>query len=118
MTRTGRMPPCSRPTRGPKSTSQTSPSLGARVFGTDLLLFRRRIVGRLVLEAIHGAARKESDLALVVCPGRRIRPQPGEVLMNTLPELCFLVLGDRILDHLADRPALFARQRSQRGGEL
>src|SRR5829696_3828029 len=92
MTRAGRMPPCSRPTRGSKSTSQTSPSLGARVLGTNLLLFRRRVVRRLVLEAIHGAARKESDLVLVVCPGRMIRPQPGEVLADTLPELRFLVL--------------------------
>src|SRR5215211_6022835 len=118
ITSAGRMPFCSRPSCGSKLTFQISPALGSGGAAKDLLHFLRAVVRLFVLESVHRRAFEHPDLILVALPGNRIGLQALERSFDLAPEFLLLILGDGVLDHLTDRPALLLRQIAQGGGQV
>src|SRR5215203_1499393 len=104
MTRPGRTPPCSCPRTGSNVTLHTSPRRGR-----DSDLIPRLLLGevrRFVLQPVSAHRVPEGCLLLVLAPGCRVRPQPGEALVHRLPKGLLPVAVDGVGDHLADRSLL------------
>src|SRR5680860_1360088 len=116
-TRAGRIPPCSFPTLGSKSTSQTSPALGSGI-GTDLFLLFGRVIRLLMLKPIHRAAFEEGHLVLVRLPGGRIGLKPCVIVTHLSPEAGLPLVLHQLGHDLADCLVLFCRPLPKGGMRL
>src|SRR5665811_202170 len=101
MTSAGRLPPCSCPLTGSKSTSQISPILGSG--SLTIAVSIALIVWLFVLQTVVHCRIPKRQLILVVLPSPRISTQSVVVLLHLLPELVLFVFLDGFLHNLTDR---------------
>src|SRR5688572_23056116 len=111
MTRLGRTPPCSCPSTGSNVTFHTSPRRGCGSGLIPPLLLGD--VRCFVLQPVSAHRVPQGCFGLVIAPGRRVRPQPGEAVVQLLPKPLLLVAVDGCFDDLANRPLLSAGECAQ-----